>query len=114
VDVGKKIFFQKCLGRDGLGTTFGAPSRGCAIGLARDALGEIVQQDALEKWIVKWVMCEIVRVRGARLRQSVAITHVVAGSRVRQGREFDIVNSCDGSKRKPPERENLVAGARRN
>jgi hypothetical protein len=82
-----------------LGRKFGAASRGCANESARDALGKFVRQDALEKWIVKWVMCALVRVSGARLKQSVALTHVVAGPRVRQDREFDIVNSHVGGKK---------------
>jgi hypothetical protein len=90
--------------RDGLGTKFGAASRGCANESARDARGEFVRQDALEKWVVKCVICELVRVNGARLKQSVAITHVVAGPRVRQGREFDIVSSYVGGTRKSDSR----------
>jgi hypothetical protein len=45
-------------------------------------------------------MCALVRVNSARLKQLVAITHVVAGPRVRQSREFDIVNPYNGRKRK--------------
>jgi len=56
----------------------GAASRDCAIQFARGVLGEIVPQDALEKWIAKWVMCDFVRVDDALLKQSVVTTHVVA------------------------------------
>jgi hypothetical protein len=60
-----------------LRTTFGAASRGCAIEFAREKFGEFVRRNALEKWIAKWVMCDLVRVNDARLKQLMVITHVV-------------------------------------